>query len=213
MNQCRNFNRLHEEVQCNLDGIYKNLSGYLAYTDIERKRYVENNICITYGEVQYLSLIKFSEKIHLGHEDVFLDLGSGLGKICASILLGTACKEAIGIEASENLHQQALTILPKLKAFLEPENKKLNLYKNNFLSPEMLPVIQRATVVFINSTAFTYDLLDKIGVVLNQCPNIRAVLSFKPFANLSLPFNKTIIIEASWDSILARLYSSKTHSN
>ena len=77
------------------------------------------------------------------------------------------------------------------------------------MSPQNFAEIKRATVVFINSTAFTYDLLDKIAEVLNQCSNIRAVLSFKPFANLTLPFYKTVVIEASWDSILSRLYAKK----
>ncbi len=200
----------HEIVQGYLDNLYQDVNGYLKYTPEEKNHYTNNDVCITYGEVLYLSLIAFAKQIQLGPQDVFLDLGSGLGKICSSILLGTSCRQAIGIEASGRLHEQAIKILPKVVSFLVAEHKKLNLIQGNFLAPELLPEIKHATVVFINSTAFTYDLLDKIAVVLNQCPNIRAVLSFKPLANLTLPFNKTVILEASWDSILSRLYARKT---
>lgn len=200
----------HEIVQDFLSKLYQDLNGYLKYSKEQRSDYLSHDVCLTYGEVHYLSLIQFAEEIKLQAEDVFLDLGSGLGKICTSILLGTSCKQVIGIEASSLLHQQAIKVLPKLDSFLEPEHKKIRLLEGNFLAPEMLPEIKKATVVFINSTAFTYDLLDKIADMLNQCPNIRAVLSFKPFAHLALPFNKTITIEASWDTILSRLYSRKT---
>lgn len=200
----------HEIVQGYLDNLYQEANGYLKYSSEEKSQYISHDVCITYGEVLYLSLISFTEQLNLDSRDTFLDLGSGLGKICTSILLGTACKRVIGIEASTRLHQQAIKVLPQLTHFLEAEHKTLDLIHGNFLSSELLPEIQRATVVFINSTAFTYDLLDKIEGVLNQCPNIRAVLSFKPFANLTLPFNKTVIIEASWDSILSRLYTPKT---
>ena len=200
----------HEIIQDFLGKLYQDLNGYLKYSQEQRTDYLHHDICLTYGEVQYLSLMQFAEEIKLHAEDVFLDLGSGLGKICTSILLGTSCKQVIGIEASTSLHQQAIKILPKLNSFLEPEHKKIKLLEGNFLAAEMLPEIKRATVVFINSTAFTYDLLDKISDMLNQCSNIRVVLSFKPFAHLALPFDKTITIEASWDTILSRLYSRKT---
>ncbi len=200
----------HEIIQDFISKLYQDLNGYLKYSKEQRSNYFSHDVCLTYGEVHYLSLMKFAEEIKLQPEDVFLDLGSGLGKICTSIVLGTPCKQVIGIEASTLLHQQAIKILPKLDSFLEPEHKKISLLEGNFLSSEMLLEIKKATVVFINSTAFTYDLLDKISEVLNQCSNIRAVLSFKPFAHLALPFEKTITIEASWDTILSRLYTRKT---
>lgn len=199
----------HEIIQDFISKLYQDLNGYLKYSKEQRSEYLNQNVCLTYGEVYYLSLMKFVEEIKLQAEDVFLDLGSGLGKICTSILLGTSCKQVIGIEASTSLHQQAIKILPKLDSFLGPNHKKIKLLEGNFLAAEMLPEIKKATVVFINSTAFTYDLLDKISDMLNQCSNIRAVLSFKPFAHLALPFDKTITIEASWDTILSRLYTSK----
>lgn len=203
----------HEIVQDFLNKLYQDLNGYLKYSKEQRSDYLNHDVCLTYGEVHYLSLMQFAEEIKLQSDDVFLDLGSGLGKICTSILLGTPCKQVIGIEASTLLHQQAIKILPKLNSFLEPEHKKINLFEGNFLSAEMLPEIKKATVVFINSTAFTYELLDKISTILDSCSNIRAVLSFKPFAHLALPFNKTITIEASWDTILSRLYSRKASPN
>lgn len=196
-----------------LNTLYQDANGYLKYSPEEIKAYSSDDVCLTYGEVLYPSLMHFAKQINLKPEDIFLDLGSGLGKVCASILLGTPCREVIGIEASSSLHKQSNKILPTLQAYAKKDNKKIKLIEANFLSSEMLPKIQRATVVFMNSTAFTYDLLDKIGIVLNQCPSIRAVLSFKPFSNLKLPFEKTIIIEASWDSILSRLYSIKSISN
>ena len=199
----------HEIAQDYLNSLYQEMNGYLRYSPDEVKKYLVQDVCLTYGEVLYPSLIRFAQTVCLKKEDVFLDLGSGLGKVCASIALGTPCGEVMGIEASENLHQQVAKILPKLQALLQAENKKITLIQGNFLSPQNFAEIKRATVVFINSTAFTYDLLDKIAEVLNQCSNIRAVLSFKPFANLTLPFYKTVVIEASWDSILSRLYAKK----
>jgi H3 lysine-79-specific histone-lysine N-methyltransferase len=203
----------HEMLQGFLAQLYQEATGYLRYSPEEVKNYFNQGVCLTYGEVEYLSLIAFAQKIHLNTNDVFLDLGSGLGKICASILLGTPCKTAIGIEASLGLHEQAIKALPKLNVFLEPEEKKIHLLQGNFLSPQYLPEVQRATVVFINSTAFTSDLLDKIGEMLNKCLSIRAIFSFKPFANLTLPFCQSILIETSWDTVLGRLYASKSIFN
>ena len=203
----------HEIVQSHLRRLYQQATGHLNYSTEDYQHYYNNQVCLTYGEVEYLSLITFAQKINLNADDVFLDLGSGLGKICASILLGTACKEAIGIEASQQLHEQATVVLPGLSVFLEPEQKQIKLLHGNFLAPESLKYIQKATVVFINSTAFTSDLLDKIGVILNHCPNIRAVVTFKPFSNLNLPFSQTLLMEASWDSVLAWIYLNLFHTN
>ncbi len=162
-----------------------------------------------YGEILPQGLNKLLKHIHLTKQDIFFDLGSGVGRVSAQVFLQTNVQESHGIEYLSELHQQAYTaaqrIQTELPVFYE-SNRKLNFILGDFLR---VPFTQ-ATVVLINATCFPPTLLRALAQRINQMPQLHTVICLRPLPQLTLAFTKAIRIECSWDSALCYLYTTKT---
>lgn len=187
-----------------LNIIYHNTNGPRA-----GENYKINNIAITYGEILYPSIDKLLSAISLTEQDVFVDLGSGLGKFVLQVFLKTAVKEARGIELVPDLHQQALAATQRVQQDLPDfyaEGRKLTFLLGSFLE---IPLTQ-ATAVLISSPCFSPKILDTLGKIIDSTPSIHSVLTFRPISTLQrLSFKKSIRIECSWDSALCYLYHNE----
>src|SRR5579863_2582879 len=73
-----------------------------------RQKYKVDHINETNGEILYPSVNKLLSITPLTASDIFVDLGSGSGKITLQIFLTTLAQEARGIEIVPQLHQLAL---------------------------------------------------------------------------------------------------------
>ncbi len=162
-------------------------------------------VCPTYGELYYSSLMKVLSYLKATKDDVFLDLGSGLGKLALSVYLRTPMLKVIAVEAVPEYHQQALTAFQNAKEAVPALFTKgsLDLICGNFLDMDF----NQATIVYSCSTCFSQELLWLMGEKLNQAHNVTQILSLKPMANLHrLPLKKVISVECSWDSALCYWY-------
>lgn len=178
----------------------------ILYHDVQRKKSSVENVSESYGEILYPSVNKLLSAIKLSERDVFVDYGSGLGKIVIQIFLKSLVKEAYGIEILPELHLYAMKASQKLQHDLPDfykEDRKLTFLLGNFLE---IP-LSKATVALVNSTCFTPQLLSDLGKIIEHSPNIHTVLSLRPIHTLQrLVFKKTIRIECSWDTTLCYLY-------
>src|SRR5262245_11690106 len=95
--------------------VYQQTSAYQSYSPSIQKDFTESNVCITYGELLYPSVKKIIHRLQLTAQDVFCDLGSGLGKCALQMFLQTDVKKVIGIEAASTLHQQAISCIERVK--------------------------------------------------------------------------------------------------
>ena len=143
----------------------------------------------------------------LSSEDVFYDLGSGIGKVPLQFFLKTPVKKACGIEGSKtrNLHaakiyHQVNTEFPELSA----GGRELSCVANNFLEAG----IEDATVIYTCSTCFSEELLADIAVLLDNCPKLRYVISLKELPLRNLVFDKIIEIECTWDKTKCYAYKA-----
>jgi hypothetical protein len=195
----------------NINDIDALCQNYLAilYHDVQRNRASVENICESYGEILYPGVDKLLSAIKLSVQDIFVDYGSGLGKMVIQVFLKSLVKEAYGIEIVPELHQHALHAAQRLKQELPEfyeENRKLTFLVGNFLE---IP-LTKVTVALINSTCFTQQLLNDLGKQIEHTPSIHTVLSMRPIHTLErLPFKKTVRIECSWDTALCYIYGSK----
>lgn len=161
-----------------------------------------NSIPQTNGEILYPSAAKLLTALPLTHHDIFLDLGSGLGKFVQQVFSTTQVREAHGIEISEELHHQALLATKNIQ---QPNHRKLNFIQGDFLEiPWPAP-----TVLFICATCYTQATLCAIGNIINHTPSIHTVMSLRPIPTLQrLPFKEVIRIECTWDTALCYVYKS-----
>lgn len=198
-------NNLNENMLCQryLDIIYRDTKRH--FSDNKHKY---KDASDTYGEILYESANKLISKIHFSENDVFVDLGSGLGKFVIQVFLNSIVKEARGIELISELHQQALTAAEKVKrdipnVFLG--ERKLDFTLGDFLNTSF----DSATVVFICAPCFSQKTLFTLGKRINEIPSIHTVLSLRPLSSLyHLSFKEAVRVECSWDTALCYIYKT-----
>lgn len=158
-----------------------------------------NQIAETYGEVLPESVSKLLRAINVTAEDIFFDLGSGLGKVVKQVFTDTNVKEAHGIEINATLHEQAMRDSVTLP------DRILTFKQGDFLTTP----ITGATIVLIASPCFGPSILHALGRKINETPTIHTVMSLRPIATLTrVTFKKVVRVECSWDTALCYIYQA-----
>lgn len=168
------------------------------------------SISETYGEILSSGVNKLLSLITLSKDDVFVDLGSGLGKVVVQVFLQSDVKEARGLEIIPELHNQALLIKEQVQHAL-PEffthERTLNFSLDNFLIHPLMD----ASVLLIGSICFPPSMLFQISKIINSMDTIHTVFSLRPLSHLkNLAFKRTVRVECSWDTALGYLYVKKS---
>lgn len=184
----------------------------IVYYDIQVNRAQpysdKNKVSETDGEILPVGVDTLISLLDLTEQDVFVDLGSGAGKICVQVFLKTAVKESMGVEIVPELHMQAVEAARRIQHEL-PDfymgARKLTFLQGDFLQHRTLA---NATVVLINSTCFTQAMLLALSKKIENARGVRAVVSMRPLPGLQrLRFKKVVRMECSWDSALGYLYA------
>jgi SAM-dependent methyltransferase len=165
---------------------------------------------LTYGEMLYPSVKKVLTTLSLRPEDIFLDLGSGLGKFAIQVFMQSQVQQVIGIEMRTELSESACEALQMIKQefpiFWE-KDRKLQFLHGDFLKLNW----EQATIAYCCATCFRPELLNAIGDKLNQETSVQQVLSLRPLPTLTrLPLKKVFTVECSWDSALCYYYSHRS---
>ncbi len=179
-----------------LDGLYKDKSGYIGYQLEEKELSQKHQIDLTYGEIIYQGVDAIIDHLVFNEEDVFYDLGSGIGKVVLQLFLKTPVKKSIGIEASTARHNCAEEVFNVAKKEYQArfqDQREFKSIQGNFL---LHPIVD-ATVVFTNSRCFNDEMLVDLAKILNNCPLLKQVISLQPMS-LKLPFKRTVGLECSW---------------
>lgn len=194
------FNALCEKY---IGGLYQGMSGFISYQPGEKEANAKEDIFLTYGEILYPSVNELIEYAELGPEDVFCDLGSGVGKVALQFFLRTQIKRSFGVEASQARYGSAAVVLDKVKKEF-PElfkNRQLEYQQGNFLKSNL----EGVTVMYTCSTCFGPELMTQIGELIDNTPSIRCVFSMKPIP-CALPFDKTLDVVCTWDKTKCHVY-------
>lgn len=158
----------------------------------------QKKITETYGEMLPESVNKLLSTINITADDVFLDLGSGLGKVVKQVFTQTSVKEARGIEINPQWHAQAIQNIPI------NTDRILQFTQGDFLNISFTD----ATIALIASPCFSLSMLHTLGEKINATSSIHTVLSLRPIATLTrISFKKIIRVECSWDTALCYVYA------
>lgn len=144
----------------------------------------ENGTDDVYGEL----LPRFTQQIfqdtNLKSDQVFLDLGSGVGNVVLQAALQIGC-ESWGVERMPNpaklADKQKEEFVPRCKNWgIKPGS--VNLVTGDFLStPEIDAVLRRADVILVNNQAFTPELNDNLTMKFLDIKEGCKIVSLKPF--------------------------------
>ena len=154
-----------------------------AKIESESRKLTKNNFI--YGEIVFRAIsymLEFLTHEHnlLNTDGYFYDLGSGTGRAVIGAALSASFGKYIGIEFLDILYETTVKIHKKFEDEFEKiyeENKDiLPKYKNEnhrpiieFIHGDFLEVdLSKASFIFINSTTFTDDLLEKLANRFNE---------------------------------------------
>ena len=151
---------------------------------VESLRAYENGTDNVYGELLARFCSSIFKQTKLNHEQVIVDLGSGVGNVVLQAALEIGC-ESWGIEMMKNPCD-----LADLQAKEFPGRSRLwginvgavRLIRGDFTNnAEIAPVLKRADVVLVNNQAFTPALNDTLLSMFLDLKDGCQVVSLKPF--------------------------------
>lgn len=169
-----------------------------------------------YGEILYESCAVLIDSLRLTKDDVFYDLGSGLGSFVETVDFLSAVKKAWGIEFSEDRYKRAVEatrnhVKIRDTAF-EYENKMrkifgqepLKLTKNKkfgFDNMDMLKAdLSDATVVFTCSTCFGPEFMQKLADKLAAHNKLRILTLVQLPYNKHIHYVTTYVLPMTWSA-------------
>lgn len=110
-----------------------------------------------YGETSFDLICQMIDEIKITADDVFVDLGSGVGQVVLQMAASTPVKICYGIEKADVPSRYAEGMNATFKMWMRWFGKKYGDYeliKGDFLADEHREKIMSATIVFVNNFAF-----------------------------------------------------------
>lgn len=161
-----------------IDDLYTDVSGY-RIPEEEKGCIREEGGDPTYGEILYESVEFLNDVLKLTQDDVFYDLGCGVGKYVMQQYLTTPVKKSVGIELSDTRCKCAQKVIKPVVGLydvcIKAENdlrkklgkkpvkkagkKTVEILKQNMLDADL----SDATVIFTCSTCFSEELMKQIA--------------------------------------------------
>ena len=178
-----------------LEGIYTDISGF-GISEIERNYITAQGGSHTYGEIIYPSMEAVINRLEVKKEDVFYDLGSGVGKFPAWVHLTTDIKKSVGIELSETRYEKSMQALGRLEeAGLLNKSRTLSCVHGDITEVDF----SDATIIFMCATCFSEPLLQKlVDIFLELTPGLRIVTLKKLPEHPRLVLIKEEALATSW---------------
>ncbi|MFH1462006.1 MAG: hypothetical protein ABIF12_03610 [bacterium] len=177
-----------------LQTIYSDISGYnISEQDRET---VNKNGSAVYGEIKYESLKTILDDLKPNKNDVFYDLGSGVGKATVQASLDYKFNRCFGIELSKERHEQAEKICKLLK-----KDKKISRYHNVIFKNQDIAKtnFKNASIIYICSTCYPESL---INILMKKFKDLKPGTRILTLKSLHLTKNlelvKTYNLAVSW---------------
>ncbi|KAI3420327.1 hypothetical protein GPALN_003636 [Globodera pallida] len=145
----------------------------------------------TYGETSFERMKMIIDEIKPTENDVFVDLGSGVGQLVIQMAGGSQVQKAVGIEIANLPADFARKLESEFKKWMSwfgRQFRPFQLKHGDFLNEEYRRLItEEATIIFVNNFAFQSDLELRIKrELLSDLKQGTRIISTKPY----VPLNK-----------------------
>ncbi|KAJ1513422.1 Nucleosomal histone H3-Lys79 methylase, partial [Coelomomyces lativittatus] len=138
-----------------------------------------------YGEINPNLVEQILTQVTLNPEDVFIDLGSGIGNVVMHVAARTEC-QAYGIEIQSNVAHLAQAYANEFKSRMRFFNRRmgtLQLLEGDFLTHPSIPkVLAKAKVIFVNNYVFSPELNRSLLDLFLDVNEGTMIVSLKAFA-------------------------------
>ncbi|NXE42327.1 DOT1L protein, partial [Ptilorrhoa leucosticta] len=128
-----------------------------SVTDPEKLNNYEPFSPEVYGETSFDLVAQMIDEIKMTEDDLFVDLGSGVGQVVLQVAAATNCKHHYGVEKADIPAKYAETMDREFRKWMKWYGKKhaeYTLERGDFLSEEWRERIANTSVIFVNNFAF-----------------------------------------------------------
>jgi tRNA G46 methylase TrmB len=150
--------------------------------------------------------------------DVFLDMGCGIGNVAAQFALQTKSRLCLGLEIRKNIVERGRSLIHMYKATYPPLQKVKLLLGDIRRCPEVIgSEIAHSTILFANNKLFEEDTNVKLQSLCIMLPHLRFVAVLTPFCfrhrqsctsrfcAMWKPF-KEIEVSVSWKTSMEKVF-------
>ncbi|CAG9796705.1 unnamed protein product [Diatraea saccharalis] len=141
-----------------------------------------------YGETSFELVCQMIDQIDITAEDVFVDLGSGVGQVVLQMAAATPCRICFGVEKAEVPSKYAENMDLNFRMWMRWYGKKYGEYKlikGDFLMDEHREKINAATIVFVNNFAFGPNVDHQLKERFADLKDGAKIVSSKSFCPLN----------------------------
>lgn len=141
-----------------------------------------------YGETSFELVCQMIDEINITQDDVFIDLGSGVGQVVLQVAALTKAKVCIGIEKADVPSRYAENMDQKFRIWMKWFGKRYGEYqllKGDFLCDEHREKIMSSSVVFVNNFAFGPNVDHQLKERFAELKDGAKIVSSKSFCPLN----------------------------
>nr|XP_039259776.1 uncharacterized protein LOC120336220 isoform X1 [Styela clava] len=138
-----------------------------------------------YGETSFELISQMIKELDMKEDDIFIDLGSGVGQVVLQVASSTPCKMCYGVEKAPLPAQYAVTMERNFRRWMKWYGKTYRPYKiseADFLSDDWREKISTATVIFVNNYAFGPEVDHQLKLRFQNLREGARIVSSKAFA-------------------------------
>ncbi|XP_066061775.1 histone-lysine N-methyltransferase, H3 lysine-79 specific isoform X4 [Chamaea fasciata] len=163
-----------------------------SVTDPEKLNNYEPFSPEVYGETSFDLVAQMIDEIKMTEDDLFVDLGSGVGQVVLQVAAATNCKHHYGVEKADIPAKYAETMDREFRKWMKWYGKKhaeYTLERGDFLSEEWRERIANTSVIFVNNFAFGPEVDHQLKERFANMKEGGRIVSSKPFAPLNFRIN------------------------
>ncbi|GFR33588.1 histone-lysine N-methyltransferase, H3 lysine-79 specific [Trichonephila clavata] len=159
-----------------------------AVTDPEKLNQYEPFSPEVYGETSFEFITQMIGELDITEDDIFIDLGSGVGQVVLQMAATTKCRKCIGIEKADVPAKYAEDMSKNFEFWMKWYGKKFGDYvllKGDFLSEEHRETLLNSTLLFVNNFAFGPTVDHMLKMRFADIKDEARVVSSKAFCPLN----------------------------
>jgi SAM-dependent methyltransferase len=151
----------------------------------------------TYGELMPAATLRLFEALELDRDDVFYDLGAGVGKVVLLAAATTPVGRAIGVELARSRCDQAERAFAAARRAGLATGRRARIVHADLLDVDL--DLDDATVAYTCSTAFSTRFMRKLTKRLATLPRLRLLASLQDLdPHPAFELLRVLRLDASW---------------
>ncbi|XP_014251804.1 histone-lysine N-methyltransferase, H3 lysine-79 specific-like [Cimex lectularius] len=141
-----------------------------------------------YGETSFELICQMIDHMSISEEDIFIDLGSGVGQVVLQMAALTSCKLCLGIEKADVPSQYAENMSKNFRKWMAWFGKTYGDYKiikGDFLDDKFREKITSSSLIFVNNFAFGPSVDHNLKQIFADLKDGARIVSSKAFCPLN----------------------------